>query len=100
MVSRIVCSCGRCDSSTTITAKTIEARPRGPNQPRKPTVGGRAGAEHRERDREHAHHGEAEHRVERQVPAHVAERGPEQDGAEEQERDAVEQAAELLDRGG
>ena len=30
------------DSSTTITANTIDARPRGPNQPRKPTVGGRA----------------------------------------------------------
>jgi hypothetical protein len=29
-------------SSTTITANTIEARPRGPNQPRKPTVGIRA----------------------------------------------------------
>jgi hypothetical protein len=33
-----VATCGRCDSSTTITAKTIEARPRGPNQPRKATV--------------------------------------------------------------
>src|ERR1700760_4558477 len=29
---------GRCASSTTITANTIDARPRGPNQPRNPTV--------------------------------------------------------------
>ena len=29
---------GRCASSTAITANTIEASPRGPNQPRKPTV--------------------------------------------------------------
>ena len=35
-------SFGSRDSSITITANTIDARPRGPNQPRKPTVGGRA----------------------------------------------------------
>ena len=35
-------SCGSPPSSTRITAKTIDARPRGPNQPRKPTVWRRA----------------------------------------------------------
>ena len=35
-------SLGSRDSSITITAKTIEAKPRGPNQPRNPIVTGRA----------------------------------------------------------
>ena len=42
VVARIVAAWGRCASSTTITANTIDARPRGPNHPRKPTVGVRA----------------------------------------------------------
>ena len=42
VVTRIVVAPGKCASSTTITANTIDARPLGPNQPRKLTVGIRA----------------------------------------------------------
>ena len=38
VVSRIVVAPGRLASWTTITANTIDARPRGPNQPRNATV--------------------------------------------------------------
>ena len=77
------------DSSTMITAKTIEARPRGPNQPMKPRVGSRlsvpsiaiaTGTD--------THNGQAEDRVEDEVPAQLAERGPEQDRREDDEGDA------------
>ena len=42
VATRIVPAWGRCARWTTITAKTIDARPLGPNHPTKPTVGGRA----------------------------------------------------------
>ena len=60
----------------TITAKTIEASPRGPNQPRKATVGARARAEHRHGDREHAHERQAEHGVEDEPQLTCVSAGP------------------------
>jgi hypothetical protein len=80
----------------TITANTMDASPRGPNQPRKPTVGGRARAPHRDRDGDHAHEREAEDRVQRELPAELGQCGPEQEGAEEHERRTVEHGAYLL----
>ena len=79
---------GSCDS-TTITAKTIEARPRGPNQPMNVRVAGRARVPSiaiatgsiRTTVRLRAAEGE--------VPAHLPERRAQQDGAEEQEGDPV-----------
>ena len=44
----------------------------------------------------HSHQREAEDRVQGQFPAQLAERGPEQDGAEEHEGDPVEHGAHLL----
>ena len=46
----------------------------------------RAGPEHRDRDRQHAHQREAEHRVERDLPGEIAERRAEQHRAEDDER--------------
>ena len=98
VTTRIVPVCGRFASSTTITPNTIEARPRGPNQPRNATVGRCAFDPHiASATGSHAHHGEAEHRVERHLPGEVAERGPQEDRAEEEERDRVEQPAGLVE---
>ena len=95
--SRIVSVCGSCASSTMRTAKTIEARPRGPNQPTNADrLSAGAAAQQRDGDREHPHEREAEHRVEDDAPGQLAERWSEQDGAEGDERHAVEQPTELL----
>jgi len=51
------------------------------------TVGARAGAEQRDRDRQHAHDGQAQQRIQGDLPAEVFERRTEQQGAEHQERD-------------
>ena len=75
------------------------ARPRGPNQPRKATVGGLARrSEHRQGDRDHPHHGQAEQGID-DAPRTVrsSSTGHEHDGAEEDERDCAEQAARLLE---
>ena len=85
-------------SSTRITAKTIDARPRGPNQPRKPTVGRLApGAEHGDADRDEPDEREAEGGVEHDRDGRRAERRLEHDGTEDEEGHGVEQASELLD---
>ena len=92
-------SCGRPPSSIRITAKTIEASPRGPNQPRKPTVGRRAPVPSiATATGQHAGDRQAEDGVERDRPGHGAERRAEHDGSEDDERDRAEDAAELLDQ--
>ena len=45
---------------------------------------------------EHPRDGQAEHRVEHELPAQLVERGAEQDGPEEHEGDAVEHVADVL----
>ena len=57
----------------------------------------RTGSEHRDRDGEHAHDGQAEDGVERDLPGEVADRRPEQHGAEDDERHGCEDCARLLD---
>ena len=72
-------SWGSPPSSTTRRAKTIDAAPRGPNQPRNATVRAvRPCPDHRDRHRQHAHQSEAQHRVERDAPREIAERRAEQ----------------------
>ncbi len=51
----------------------------------------RVRAPQRDRHRQHPHDRQAQHGVQRDLPAHVLERRAEQHGAEDQERDAVEQ---------
>src|SRR4051812_27124644 len=71
----------------TITAKTIDAGPRGPNHPTKPSVGGRACEPHiRDHDRHHPHERQAQERVESDLPGERSHRGAEQDRPEEHER--------------
>ena len=77
-------------------ANTIDARPRGPNQPRSDRGVSRVCAEHCDRDRQRPYHGQAEQRVQDQLPTQFAERGAEQDGSEDHEGDAVEDVAHLL----
>src|SRR6187402_340516 len=57
-----------------------------------------AGAEQREGDRQHAHDGEAEQRVEPDLPRQVAERGPQQYGSEDDEGDRGEHGSGLLEQ--
>jgi hypothetical protein len=96
---RIRPSCGSPPSSSTSTAKTIDARPRGPNQPRKARVGLRAARpDHGDRDRDQADNRQAENGVEGNRPGHVSEHRPEQHGAEDDERHRVEDLSELLDQ--
>ena len=100
IVVRMTLSCGSSPALSMITiAKTIEASPRGPNQPTKPTVG-RAGAcpEERDRNREQPNEGEAEDGIAGDRPGGDAERGPEQHGAEDDEGRRPEQRAELLEQ--
>ena len=96
-VVRMSSSFRRPPSSKTRSAKTIDAAPRGPNQPTKrhgrPA---RSGAEHREGNREHAHDGQAEHRVERDLPREVVQCGTEEHGSEDDERHGCEDGAGLL----
>ena len=53
-------------------------------------------AHHRDRDGQHSHDGEAEDRVEGELPADLTQRGSEQDRPEEDECDPVEHASHLL----
>ena len=55
------------------------------------------GADQRERDRDHPHHGEAEHRVEHDLPVEVVQGGPDDRGSEDDERDRVQQLAALFE---
>ena len=97
-MARRTSSPGRPPSSTTRSAKTIEAAPRGPNHARNATVGRRAPVPSSEiGDGEHAHDGEAEDRVQGDLPRDVSESGAEEDGAEDDERDGREDGARLLD---
>ena len=92
-------SFARWASSTRITAKTIDARPRGPNQPRKATVGRLAPDPSIARtDGKHANERQAEKRIQDDLGGDVVEHGHEHDGAEEDERDCPEQAACLLEQ--
>ena len=85
-------------SSTRITANTIDASPRGPNQPRKATVGRRApDPSIARRDGNHPNERQAEQRIEDDCAGEVVEHGHEHDGAEEDERRCTEQAAGLFE---
>ena len=96
-VARIARSCGSPSSSSTSSAKTIDAAPRGPNQPRKADRRPpRARSQHRDRNRDHADEREAEDRVERDLPVEVADRRPEEHRAEEDERHGGKDGAGLL----
>ena len=82
-----------------MTAKTIDASPRGPNQPeegdrRRPCVR----SEQRERDGEHANDGQADHRVQRDLPRQVVQSGAEDDRAEDEEGDGVQELPALVDQ--
>ena len=91
-------SCARLASSTRITANTIDARPRGPNQPRKATVGGLAPDPSIARATGTIRtSGQAQERIENDSAGEVVEHRYEHDGAEENERDRTEQAAGLLE---
>ena len=96
---RIRPSCGRPPSSSTSTAKTIDASPRGP-EPAEKGQGrhARAGPDHGDRDRDHADNRQAEHGVEGDRPGHVSEHRAEEHGAEHDERHGVENLSELLDQ--
>ena len=59
-----------------------------------------AGSQHRDRDRDDADDREAEHGVDRDLPAEVADRGPEEHRAEEDEGHGGEHGARLLDEVG
>ena len=98
MAATIVPTWGRSAPSTTITAKTMEASPRGPNQPMKAASGGARACRQATRDGRHPHDGQAEHGIEPDRPGQRAERGPEQHGPEDEEGDGVQGAAELLAR--
>ena len=96
-VVRMSSSLRRPPSSKTRSAKTIDAAPRGPNQPTNATVGlPRSGAEHGDRDREHADDGQAEHGVERDLPCEVVQCGTEEHGSEDDERHGCEDGTGLL----
>ena len=91
-------SCARLASSTRITANTIDARPRGPNQPRKATVGGLApDREHCQGDGNDADERQAQERIENDSAGEVVENRYEHDGAEQNERDRTENATGLLE---
>ena len=83
--------------SSTTTANTIDASPRGPNQAMNATVGARAWVPHSEiatgsiRTTRQAQHG-----VERDLPAHVLERRAQEHRSEDEERDRVEDCTGLL----
>src|SRR3954465_2915670 len=95
----MVCRSGSSVSSIRMTANTIEARPRGPNQPRNASVGRGApgpssasatgGIGTRDtrggRDREESPARQAEKRVEHDLPRHFIEYRAEDDGAEDDE---------------
>src|SRR3954464_5903166 len=95
-----------------ISAKTIEARPRGPNQPTYRTVGSRNRLPSRARATgpmrttrglrtaegvvRHGHDGETEDGVERDPPVDGRQRGPEQDRTEHEEAEGGEQVTQFL----
>src|SRR3954451_851025 len=92
VASTIVPACGTL-ASTTSTANTIEASPRGPNQPRYATVGGaRPAAHHGDRDRHHAHDRETQQRVQGHLPGRPLDERPNERRAEHHERECVSSA--------
>ena len=94
-------SFARLASSTRITANTIDASPRGPNQPRNATVGRLAPDPSIARaNGNHAHHRQAEKRIQDDLGGEIVEHRHEHDGAEEDEGDRAEQAARLLEEEG
>ena len=78
-------------ASSTITANTMEASPRGPNQPMNAT-GGRSGvgAQQCEGNGQHSYDGQAEDRVDHDLPGHLLECWAEQHRPEGQEGHAVQ----------
>ena len=84
-----------------MTVKTIDARPRGPNQPMNASVGGLAFVPaNASATGTHAHDREAEHAVERGLPRQVGEHRPDDRRAEDDERPGVRELAQLLERAG
>ena len=81
-------TCSRSEPSRTSTAKTIEARPRGPNQAVKATLGGlRTRPEQREPHGNHPDQGQAQHGIENDPPVGGTESRAERDRSEHDERD-------------
>ena len=70
--------------------KTIDASPRGPNQPTNATVRGLAWVKERDGDRQHAHHGQTENAVEGGAPGQFGKHRSDDCRAEDEERHARE----------
>ena len=91
----IVEACGNPPSSRTMIVKTIDASPRGPNQPTNVTLG-RSSPEQRNGDRQHAYDCEAEDAIQGRSPAEIGEHRSHDDRAEDDEGHTVGQLAELV----
>ena len=83
----IVSMCSSSEPSSTSTAKTIEASPRGPNQPVKATLGSRHPAPTQTHpDGNHSDDGETQHGIEDDAPVGLVESRAQRDSAEHDER--------------